>query len=131
MKLSKTHYMTIVIMVVCALGFIGWDVYVVNNEIKGDSISAILYEASLRISLIPYLVGILLGHLFWPKKELSLIKNNATTGLMVCLYVGLIPMIFDIINLLVWKQDIIPLAGLMLGLLVGHFFWINKGKDGE
>lgn len=131
MKITKTHYMTMGVILLFAIGIIGWDLYVVKNEIKGDTVSALIYEASLKLSFIPYLIGVLMGHLFWPKKKSELIDNDAVKGLFVCLYLTTVPLTFDVLNLLLWKQEVVPLAGLLLGLAIGHFFWLNKGKDGE
>jgi len=45
----------------------GWDLYVAANAQSGDTISEIVLEASLRRPIIPFVAGVVCGHLFWPQ----------------------------------------------------------------
>lgn len=131
MRYGTFHYITISIIIVCAVVLIGWDIYVVQDGIRGNTISAIIFEASLRLSALPYAFGVLMGHLFWPSRKQSLINNSARTGLYVCLCSCLIFFVIDIINSLWLNQDFVPFSAFLAGILMGHFFWLNEGKEGE
>jgi hypothetical protein len=43
----------------------GWDIVVAANSQSGDTISEIVLEASLRRPIIPFLAGVVSGHLWW------------------------------------------------------------------
>ena len=58
--------LTIILILVAIVTLGGWDIYVASNEASGDTISEIILEASLRRPIIPFVFGIVCGHLFWP-----------------------------------------------------------------
>lgn len=118
-------------MVAAAIVLIGWDLYVANNDIMGDTISALIYEASLRLSFLSYAAGVIMAHLFFPRHKQKLTDNNSTKGLLICFYVGGGLLVLDFVNITFWKQEIVPLLALIFGSIMGHIFWLNNGKAGE
>lgn len=51
----------IIIVVACAL--IGWDVYA--RMVPGATISEVMLSWSMSHPIVPFLFGVLFGHLFW------------------------------------------------------------------
>ena len=64
---TKTVTVLLLLVAVVILG--GWDVVVAANARPGDTISEIVLEASLRRPIIPFVVGVVCGHLFWPQER--------------------------------------------------------------
>lgn len=60
---------TIVLLLLCAAGLIGWDIYAAANSIKGDTISEVLLSSSINHPILPFAFGIIFGHLFWPQRK--------------------------------------------------------------
>lgn len=42
-----------------------WDVYAGANSDKGDTITEIIRAAAARHPIIPFALGVVMGHLFW------------------------------------------------------------------
>lgn len=66
--MKKTQIITIVLIIGTIVGLGAWDIYAAANEIKGDTISAIILNSSKRNPIIPFLFGFLMGHFFWPNQ---------------------------------------------------------------
>jgi hypothetical protein len=66
---------TISILVAVALILIAWDVYVAVNAEEGDTISEVLLFVS-RHPVLPFVFGVLAGHLFWPQYRETTGKNE-------------------------------------------------------
>lgn len=47
-----------------------WDVYVTFAQFPEATVSEIIQSWALRFPIIPFLAGLLLGHLFWPIRRL-------------------------------------------------------------
>jgi hypothetical protein len=47
----------------------GWDIYVASNNVPGDTISEVILAASLNRPVIPFVSGVVCGHLFWPQTK--------------------------------------------------------------
>jgi hypothetical protein len=68
---SRTRIITLIIMAVCFLALVGWDIYAALNSVKGDTISEItqgflLDHVGVLIAVV-WAIGLLCGHLFWPQ----------------------------------------------------------------
>lgn len=59
--------MTIGILLAVASGLIGWDIYTAVDPTPGDTISEVLLGGALSHPIIPFLFGVVMGHLFWPQ----------------------------------------------------------------
>ena len=58
---------TIGILVGVTLLLIVWDVYAATNKERGDTISEVVLGFARRHPVIPFLLGVLMGHLLWPQ----------------------------------------------------------------
>jgi hypothetical protein len=43
-----------------------WDVYVIIQAKPGLTVSATMHRWSVAWPILPFLVGVLVGHVFWP-----------------------------------------------------------------
>ena len=70
--MTKTAKITSLLMLAAIVILGGWDVVVAANSTDGDTISELLLDLSLRRPIVPFVFGVVCGHLFWaqsPKKE--------------------------------------------------------------
>jgi hypothetical protein len=44
-----------------------YEIYAITTSWKGDTISEMIWEISLRKPIIPFAFGFLMGHFFWSK----------------------------------------------------------------
>jgi len=63
----RAQQITVILILFAIVILGGWDLYVASNEATGDTISEIVLSASLRRPIIPFVAGIVCGHLFWPQ----------------------------------------------------------------
>ena len=63
-----TRKITIGLLVGAAAVLIGWDVWAVINPATDDTISEILFATAMQHPVIPFALGVVFGHLFWPQK---------------------------------------------------------------
>lgn len=61
--------LTIGILVATALFLIGYDIVVAVNKEEGDTISEVTLDKAIRYPIIPFALGVVMGHLFWPQKK--------------------------------------------------------------
>jgi len=62
--------MKTVAVVLGAVGLlIGWDIWVYLDPPEGDTISEIALSTAKDHPVLPLLIGVLAGHLFWPQRE--------------------------------------------------------------
>lgn len=66
-KIMWTKIATAAILIVAIIVLVAWDIYVAANGVKGDTISEIALDFARRHPVIPFAVGIVCGHLFWPQ----------------------------------------------------------------
>jgi hypothetical protein len=68
---SRTRITTLIIMAVCAVALIGWDIYAAVNSTDGDTISEItagFVQEYMGVGIaVVWAIGLLCGHLFWPQ----------------------------------------------------------------
>lgn len=43
-----------------------WDVFVTARGEPGNTVSSTLYEWSIAYPILPFVLGVITGHLFWP-----------------------------------------------------------------
>lgn len=46
-------------------GLVAYELYTLSNDRDGDTISEIMWEATTRRPLLPFAMGVLMGHFFW------------------------------------------------------------------
>lgn len=56
---------TISILLGVASLLIGWDIYVYFAGENSDMITAVIWKTSTSHPVVPFLVGVVMGHLFW------------------------------------------------------------------
>jgi hypothetical protein len=54
-----------------------WDTFLASNERKGDTISEVTLAESRKLPVIPFAVGIVAGHLFWPQEVQASVCHNS------------------------------------------------------
>lgn len=64
---AKSVTVALILAAIVILG--GWNIYAAANAQSGDTISEIVLSASLRRPIIPFVVGVVCGHLFWPQEK--------------------------------------------------------------
>lgn len=68
--MPSTVPIIIACLILAALAAAGaWDVYVIFGQPEWVTVSALLSEWSHTFPVLPMLVGLLLGHLFWPVRR--------------------------------------------------------------
>lgn len=55
-----------VIMIVLAIAIIVWDIIVNYADMEQYTVSAELFRLSATYPIIPFALGVLAGHVFWP-----------------------------------------------------------------
>lgn len=98
-------------------------VVALNGEMgEGDTISEVTLATSLRIHFIPYAVGVLMAHLFWPRKRKELPFALALIG---CIVIGIgYQYLTHIINL-----RIIPIFSVAIGIFPGYLLWYQDPRE--
>lgn len=61
--IKPTHWALIVV----SLGLIGADFYWATNSVPADTISEVILFYARKYTAIPFLFGVLFGHLLWPQ----------------------------------------------------------------
>tara|TARA_B100000029_G_scaffold460419_1_gene491387 strand:- start:1204 stop:1413 length:210 start_codon:yes stop_codon:yes gene_type:complete len=69
MALKKmTPYTARIILLIMVLVVVAWDVTVTYGGKPEASLSQVILEKSMRDPIIPFLIGVIIGHLFWPNR---------------------------------------------------------------
>jgi len=63
----STRTGTIGILAAITLLLVAWDVYAATNKERGDTVSEVVLGFARRHPVIPFLLGVLMGHLLWPQ----------------------------------------------------------------
>lgn len=66
---GMTKRMTKIMMLIVLVLVIIWDVAVAVNSVPGDTISEITLATAYRHPVVPFAIGIVCGHLFWPQQK--------------------------------------------------------------
>lgn len=64
-----TRRWTIGLLVGVTALLIGWDVYVALTPQRGDTISEVVLSWAKQRPVIPFGLGVLMGHLLWPQRD--------------------------------------------------------------
>lgn len=56
---------TVIFILVAILAIAGWDVYVIASAGFESSISHVMIEWSYKYPIFTFLMGVVMGHLFW------------------------------------------------------------------
>lgn len=63
----NTKWITIGVLLGCVTILVGWDIYVAINPPDGDTISEVLFQWAGDHPVVPFVIGVLCGHWFWPQ----------------------------------------------------------------
>lgn len=67
-----TRTVTIALILVTVACWLAWDVFAAIGAQQGATISEVVYGAARGHPAIPFGVGFICGHLFWPQKMRTL-----------------------------------------------------------
>ena len=59
------------LLIVLAVGI--WDVYVTAKGQQGETVSVVIHQWSLTYPVLPLLLGLVLGHVFWPNVGVTIV----------------------------------------------------------
>jgi hypothetical protein len=113
---------TKVIMLVVFLIVVAIDVVLATNDIGGDTISEVTLFYSLRLALIPWCCGYLMGHLF------TTFEVNHDIPAWGSIFIGLISGIFFSFLTIRLQLHFMPIIWLILGIPAGSYFWAQRRK---
>lgn len=119
---------TLIVMGVCAVVLIGWDIVVAFfNKVPNteDTISGITFGASLYAWTIPYAFGALGGHLFMPGVFLESVR---WWGMTILLGFGIALGVLGIawgkrLNQVKWRVALRAYGVLNAGIVMGWLCW--------
>lgn len=60
-----TKQITVLAIYATTLALIAWDVYVGNNGTTGDTITEVMRSQARAHPILPFAVGVLIGHLYF------------------------------------------------------------------
>lgn len=106
---------------------VGWDIYVGVNKTPNDTISEIMLGMARRHMLIPFVLGVIGGHFFWPGPVLYVwwqkIIILGGVGLSIVL-IDLIDHYYPLPIVAYLESNPAPVA--MLGFIFGHIVWAQQ-----
>ena len=118
LKFKKPVIMTSVIIAVVSILIIVFDIWLATNDTPGDTISDVVLGWAYKVSIVPYLAGMLMGHLFIPRKNTISMKH--ITRISILGGIGLSTLLLMFIS---WYHPSIP---LIVGIATGAIFWAQK-----
>ena len=62
-----TRFTTVWVLIVTTIGLIAWDLYA--RKKPGATISEVLLGSAKQSPILPFLFGVLMGHLFFPQLD--------------------------------------------------------------
>lgn len=129
MKKLTTRHWTIILLLASAAVLIGWDIFVAANPQPGDTISEIVLDWSRRVSLVPAAFGVLMGHLFWPRKGGTFRLEGIVLAAIFFGTRDLCAWVWDDVTgtTRFWLHTVwLPVVPLALGVPLGHWCWPQR-----
>jgi len=123
MELTRSHKWSIGLIVATIVTLSAVDIHFVANDVKGDTISALVYEASLRIGAVAFMFGVLGGHFFIPVR---LPVSRLMTWIVIISVAAAVTALGWFIDNPPWWSAV----ALFSGIAVGGVIWPNEGKEG-
>ena len=65
---KMTPYTARIVLLIIVLIVVLWDVIVTYSGRPEASLSQVILEKSMKDPIIPFLIGVIIGHLFWPNR---------------------------------------------------------------
>ena len=66
-----TRQVTILLLVLGVAVWIGWDIVAAMNATAGDTISEVMLGWAKHSPIVPFTLGVVVGHLFWPQRRVD------------------------------------------------------------
>ena len=110
-----TAIVTKVLMLVATVVLVGWDIYVTVNAIRGDTISEIIARLGRNYAVLPFLWGVVVGHLFWSVRHIG--HKKSKLAVLWCWVLMLLAL--DLVDV----YDIAPIIPLFVGIVAGSALW--------
>ena len=110
---------TIILMLASTILLIGWDIAVVLNDERGDTISEIIFNLARSHFTIPFLLGMIMGHWFWPRDFPVFGMSRNSAFLYLALPIAVVASLVDVFVNVSWVVPIMP----VLGYILGHLTW--------
>ena len=112
---------TIAIICISVVGWIAWDIWVVFfNRERRDSISEAIRDAGSFVGTIPFALGVLNGHFFWPGYPVLGQPDSAillgSIGAALAVGTGLA-------RLWVRIPHWVMMVWVLLVITLGHYLW--------
>lgn len=129
----KSSHITILVMILLTIIGIGWDVVVIFNETPDDTISELLYEASIRWFILPFIFGMSAAHFFFPRMVALNAKAGAFNAVLAIGVVGVLNAlsVWLLPDYSITWSHALSIACLLVGAGYGHLFWSNDRVDGK
>jgi hypothetical protein len=99
---------TQIIMGVCGVALVGWDIFADTNKTTGDTISEIMFNLSRSAPILVVICGVVCGHLF---------TSFDTPGTPISLFGSMV----------LWLQTR-PIFAFMAGMAIGSCFWYQQAN---
>jgi len=112
---------TACLIILATIGLIGWDVYVAWNDLKGDTISEITMGWAMHKPFIPFITGIIIGHLLVPGTIKSWKEKLIKQLIMWPIVVGVF--IWDLMTPPIPFLMAHPWVMFLAGAPLGIFLW--------
>lgn len=124
---ARVRKITAVLLGSAALGLLGWDIYVANNDLHNDTISEIVRDLSHRFYSLPFILMICMGHFFWNQPQSVRLPDAERLKIFWTRVAApaAVMIVRDLVNL-VWTLPTFDYANLVLGVagfFVGALFW--------
>jgi predicted PurR-regulated permease PerM len=116
-----TRYVTISLLLLGILTWLGWDIYAASNVVKGDTISEIVLAFTFRHWFASLVLGVVCGHLFWPVEEL----RDKWIRIAVLCVAGIFSFVIDLVGVM---GTIFPMLPFLAGIVLGHICWPQVKK---
>ena len=119
---------TTILLILCSLILLAWDVKVATNEVKDDTISELLRDVSWDVWLLPFMLMGVMGHLFWNRPG---VHKETKHALLIgsCLVIGLRDIVWHVASL-----PPLPYANLAcgaVGFVLGARWWPQLRPPGQ
>ena len=119
----KTKMITSIILIITLAFWVIWDIYVAHNAVKGDTISEITLATSYIAPFIAAAWGVIMGHLFWPMKEIT----NKWQKMIALGIWGAILLTLTLFQIIPGNMATVPIL-FISHFVLGHFLWPQKIK---
>ncbi len=80
--MAMSRRLTTAILVTIVLVAIVWDIVVAVNRTPGDTISELTLSWAHEHPVLPFCIGIVVGHLFWPQYRQRRRRRRSGTELL-------------------------------------------------